>query len=108
MLMYTNTCLAQIARAFRFGIPAIVTSHRVSYVGSIVAANRKRGLDQLGRLLASVVSRWPEVHFLSSAELGYMIEHDIRRAGGLDGREGGAFPPAGGVNGGLCDVKQGG
>jgi hypothetical protein len=101
-------CLAQIARAFRFGIPAIVSSHRVNYVGSIVAANRKRGLDQLGRLLASVVSRWPEVHFLSSAELGYMIEHDIRRAGGLDGSGGGAFPPAGGVNAGLCDVRQGG
>ncbi len=30
------------------------------------------------------------------------------RAGGLDEREGGAFPPAGGVNAGLCDVKQGG
>ncbi len=89
---YWRNCLAGIARAFRFKIPAIVTSHRVNYIGSIVERNRRRGLEQLRRLLEQVRVKWPDVHFLSSAELGFMIENNIRRVRDLDGREEEIFP----------------
>ncbi|MBK1654994.1 hypothetical protein [Allochromatium vinosum] len=86
--------LAEIARAFRFGTPAIVTSHRVNYVGSVDTANRERGLSQLGLLLEGVTAHWPDVHFLSSPELGAMIEHDLRRVAELEGLEDRLFPAA--------------
>lgn len=89
---YWVKCLAQISRAFRLRIPAIVSSHRVNYVGSIVESNRDRGLGQLRLLLEQVREKWPDVHFLSSAELGYMIENNIRRVRDLDGREKEIFP----------------
>jgi hypothetical protein len=89
---YWMNCLAQIAQAFRFKIPAIVCSHRVNYVGSIAQPNRNRGLGQLRRLLEQVRAKWPDVHFLSSAELGYMIENNIRRVRELDGKEKEIFP----------------
>lgn len=76
--------LAQIKRAFKLGIPAIVSTHRVNYIGSILEANRKRGLSQLEKLLDEVLTAWPDVHFLSSAELGYMIENDLQRAVDLE------------------------
>jgi len=67
-------CLRQITRAFRARIPAIVGTHRVNYIGSIDARNRERGLTQLRSLLKAILKQWPDVYFLCSPELGYMIE----------------------------------
>jgi hypothetical protein len=67
-------CRRQIARAFRCGKPAIIESHRMNYVGSIDPENRRRNLDLLRSLLGWIVSRWPDVVFMSSPELGAFIE----------------------------------
>jgi len=71
---WLGRCLRAVARAFRFGRPAVVCAHRVNFIGSIVPANRDRGLNLLGQLLRAVVKRWPDVNFLSSPELGCLIE----------------------------------
>jgi hypothetical protein len=76
-------CLRQVARAFRFHKPAIIGTHRVNYIGSILPESRRRGLDLLDRLLRSIVRRWPDVIFLSSPELGYLIEHGEDRLDAL-------------------------
>jgi hypothetical protein len=89
---YWKGCLAQIARAFLFKTPAIVTSHRVNFIGSIDESNRNRGLVQLRRLLDEVLARWPDVNFLCSAELGCMIENDLHRVSDLEKREEDVFP----------------
>jgi hypothetical protein len=73
-------CLRGVARAFRLGKPAIICSHRVNFVGAIDPANRETGLRLLGELLRTVRNRWPDVHFLSSAELGGTIEQDMEQA----------------------------
>ena len=85
-------CLTQIERAFKLKTPAIVSSHRVNYIGSISKANRTKGLNQLKQLLREVTSRWPEVIFLSSPELGYMIEHGITKVCNLEGLEKRIYP----------------
>ena len=85
-------CFSQINRAFYLKTPAIVSSHRVNFMGSIVESNRKRGLAQLDQLLSAVQARWPDVNFLSSAELGYMIENNLSRVRDLEGRESEIFP----------------
>jgi hypothetical protein len=89
---YYEKCLNQVAFAFLFKRPAIVTSHRVNYIGSIDASNRNRGLVQLRRLLDQVLAKWPDVNFLSSAELGFMIENDLHRVRELENREEEVFP----------------
>lgn len=85
-------CFRQITHAFHMKTPAIINSHRVNYIGSIEKSNRDRGLTQLKRLLEVVCARWPEIHFLSSAELGYMIEHDLKRVRDLEDKEDEVFP----------------
>ncbi|NQU42568.1 hypothetical protein HQ520_04735 [bacterium] len=70
--------LRQVARAFRFGIPAVICTHRVNYIGAIDPGQRDRGLIQLRNLLRAIVKLRPDVLFLSSPELGYLIEHDLR------------------------------
>lgn len=72
-LDWVNYSLAQIAAAFRWHKPAIVSSHRVNFCGHISPENRKQGLDALRRLLNAIVTRWPDVEFMSAGELGARI-----------------------------------
>ena len=61
--------LKQIESAFRWKKPAIISTHRVNFVGGIDQNNREKGLSELSLLLKVIVKKWPEVEFLSSAEL---------------------------------------
>lgn len=67
-------CLRDISNAFFFNKPAIVQSHRVNYTGTIVKSNRDNNLKLLKTLLKEIVRKWPEVEFLSSVQLGELIE----------------------------------
>lgn len=66
-------CLKGIERAFRWGKPAIISSHRVNYIGFIDEKNRSRNLEHLDNLLSSIIKRWPDVEFMTSVELGNLI-----------------------------------
>lgn len=61
--------LNQVAAAFRWRKPAIISSHRVNFCGHIDPENRKIGLDALRRLLQGIVQRWPDVRFIGADEL---------------------------------------
>jgi hypothetical protein len=37
------------------------------------AANRNKGLAQLNQLLQTILQKWPDVEFCTSAELGELI-----------------------------------
>lgn len=76
---WVGSCLEQMAIAFAWHKPAVVSSHRVSYVGGLDPANRVRGLKALDALLGAALKRWPDLEFMSSAELGALIEssHDV-------------------------------
>lgn len=66
-------CLNDIDIAFKCHKPALIISHRASYVGGISEANRSNGLNQLDSLLAKIIQKWPEVEFMTSMELGELI-----------------------------------
>jgi hypothetical protein len=68
------SCLSEIENSFFWGKPAIISSHRASYVGSISEDNQLNGLHQLDCLLKNIVKKWPEVEFMSSTELGNYIK----------------------------------
>ena len=61
--------LKQIEIAFRWNQPANISSHRVNFIGGIEKKNREKGLSELKLLLDKVVRNWPEVEFVSSAEM---------------------------------------
>jgi hypothetical protein len=70
---WVDACLAEIAIAFRWRKPAVISSHRVNYIGGLDPANRDRGLQQLNALLRRIVQNWPDVEFKTSVELGNMM-----------------------------------
>jgi hypothetical protein len=63
------SCLNQMESAFRWRRPAVISSHRVNYMGRIEEANRARGLRLLDELLAKMRRRWPDIVFISSSGL---------------------------------------
>jgi hypothetical protein len=66
---WVDLCLMQIRTAFMYRKPAVICTHRINYVGGILAANRDRGLRDLKRLLSAISVQWPDAQFISSDQL---------------------------------------
>lgn len=73
---WVSDCLLRIQTAFLWNKPAIISTHRVNYVGELNTSHRDKNLLQLDLLLKSIIKRWPNVEFISSDELGEIIKHD--------------------------------
>jgi hypothetical protein len=69
-----DEAMEAVAAAFSTRVPAVVSSHRVNFMGSLDADNRARGLRVLSRFLESVQARWPRVEFMSTDELGELMD----------------------------------
>ena len=72
---WVDKCLFDIRSAFKWNKPAIINSHRVNYVSSLNVKNRDHGLYQLSNLLKSIVKKWPDVEFMTTAELGKLMDN---------------------------------
>jgi hypothetical protein len=70
---WVGSCLKDISKAFFWKIPAIISAHRVNFIGAIVPENRENNLMLLNRLLGSVLKTWPEVEFMTSDQLGTIM-----------------------------------
>lgn len=70
---WVESCLHEISIAFRWNKPAVISAHRVNFVGGLQEENRRNGLEQLGRLLQGILRRWPEVEFMTSDQLGTLM-----------------------------------
>jgi hypothetical protein len=68
-----ESCLKSIERAFRWGKPATICTHRLNYIGSIDENNRTNNLKLLNSLIKAIIVRWPEVEFMTCVELGDLI-----------------------------------
>lgn len=75
---WVSSCLRDIDIAFRWHKPAVISSHRVNYVGGLDPKNRHHGIQQLKNLLAKIIQYWPEVEFMTSTELGDLIANKVR------------------------------
>lgn len=69
-----NICLQQIRRAFLWYKPAIISTHRVNYISTINKSNADNGLRHLDTLLSGILQCWPDVEFMSSDELGKLMD----------------------------------
>ena len=75
-LDWVEQCLKQIETAFFWNKPAIIEMHRVNVIGYINPKNRDRNLKKFDRLLHRITKRWPEVEFMTSDQLGQVIENN--------------------------------
>lgn len=70
------SCLNDMEIAFRWKKPAVISSHRVNYIGGLNHENRANGLNAIGSLLESILKRWPDVEFKTSTELGDILTYN--------------------------------
>lgn len=68
-----DNCMKEIELDFRFHKPAVICTHRLNYIGELNPANRDNNLREFKRLLQMIVTKYPDVEFLSSDELGTII-----------------------------------
>jgi hypothetical protein len=71
-------CMMQIEAAFRWWKPAIISTHRVNYMGSLNPENREKGLSQLKVLLKRIVDKWPDAEFISSNDFSDILHKNNR------------------------------
>ena len=70
-----NDCVKNIEIAFRWGKPAVISSHRANFTGTLNEANRTQSLLLLKDLLATILKQWPDVVFMGSDELGSLFSN---------------------------------
>lgn len=75
---WVSDSLQRISVAFKMKKPAIISSHRLNYIGSLDPSNQARGLSTLSDLLKKVLKEYPDVEFVSSDELGNIILNSVR------------------------------
>ncbi len=68
-----DACLASIEFAFKLNQPAIISNHRAAFVSGIDVKNRDRGLKALDTLFARLLTKWPDVNFISAHDLGTIV-----------------------------------
>lgn len=68
-------CMKRIEIAFKWEKAANICAHRVNFIGSIDSANTDKNLPEFKRLLQEIVKRWPDVEFVTSDQLGNIIEN---------------------------------
>jgi len=65
--------IKDIETAFFWQKPAIISTHRVNYIGHINEKNRKKGIKQLDNLLNNIIKKWPDVEFMTTTQLGQLM-----------------------------------
>lgn len=72
-LDWVSSCLKEIKNAFFWGKPAIISAHRLNFIGFINEKNRENNLKAFKTLLTKIITLWPDVEFSTSDAVGEMI-----------------------------------
>ena len=71
---WESDCLKRIELAFFWNKPAIISTHRLNYIGFLNPKNREDNLKRLKNLLFQIKKKWPEVRFMSTDQLGKLYD----------------------------------
>lgn len=71
---WTGDCMKRMEIAFKWGKAANISAHRLNFIGSIDPTNTDRTLPEFKQLLQRIVRRWPDAEFVTSDQLGEIIE----------------------------------
>lgn len=66
---WIDMALKEIENAFLWKKPAIISMHRINFVGEMNVENRDRNLNLLEQLINKVLNIYPDIEFMSSDEL---------------------------------------
>jgi hypothetical protein len=72
---WIDSCLNDIKIAFLWKKPAIISSHRVNYIGSLNPRNRANSLSSLKILLSTIKKNWPDIEYMSTDKFGELMNH---------------------------------
>lgn len=70
-----DLAMKEIENAFFWKKPAIISTHRVNYIGRINTKNSGYNLKLLKELLKRIVKKYPDVEFMSTDQLGELIKN---------------------------------
>lgn len=70
---WVDECLKRVSLAFKCHKPAIISTHRLNYIGTLDVAHRDNNLRKLRSLLLKIKANWPDVEFMYSDQLGDVI-----------------------------------
>lgn len=70
-------CLIRIRAAFAWHKPAIISTHRLNFMGLLNSSNREKNLNHFKKLLIAITKHWPDVEFLSSDQLADLILENV-------------------------------
>ncbi|MBN1386943.1 MAG: hypothetical protein JW965_00765 [Bacteroidales bacterium] len=73
---WVDSCMNEISEMFGYKKPAIISSHRLNYIGALYPENRDNGLKQLNTLLRQIIKTWPDAEFITTAQLGEIINNE--------------------------------
>ncbi|HKL03040.1 MAG TPA: hypothetical protein VJ911_05170 [Cryomorphaceae bacterium] len=68
-----NSAFSEIQRSFFWKKPAIISSHRINYVGNMSESHRSENMEALHTLLTKIKKNYPEVEFMNSAKLAEIV-----------------------------------
>ncbi len=66
-------CMKEIENAFFWKKPAVISAHRLNFIGNIQPENRARNLKKFKELLNRITNTWPDIEFMTSVELGKLM-----------------------------------
>jgi hypothetical protein len=66
---WISDVLKRLQLMFALHKPAIISSHRLNFIGFIEPTNREKNLEMFARLLKEITKKWPDVEFMSSDQL---------------------------------------
>lgn len=70
---WIDSCMRDIEIAFKYNKPAVISTHRVNYVGGLNISNRDNGIIKLKYLLNKIVSKWSDVEFIDTSKLNNIL-----------------------------------
>jgi hypothetical protein len=68
--------LKEIGNAFFWKKPAIISTHRINFIGFLDERNRTSNLKSFSLLLENILKKWPDVEFMTTVSLGHLISQN--------------------------------
>ncbi len=65
----------EIENAFFWNKPAIISAHRINFMGELNDKNRKENLSLFETLFFEILKRWPNIEFMNTIQLGKLIDN---------------------------------
>jgi hypothetical protein len=68
--------IKEIGNAFFWKKPAIISTHRINFIGFLDERNRTSNLKSFSLLLENILKKWPDVEFMTTVSLGHLISQN--------------------------------